>query len=135
MNGIYKEKIIDAYKNPKNFGSLEDADVAIEDFNPGCGDKFKIYIKFDGENLKDIKFTGIGCVISTASASILTEFVKNKNINEIEKLETKDIIKLLGVELNPARIKCALLPLMIIKAGIKNYKTNFARMSSTSLKE
>jgi nitrogen fixation NifU-like protein len=122
MSEIYKEKIIEAYKNPKNFGRMENADVIVEDYNPGCGDQFKIYIKLDGENVKDIKFEGRGCVISTASASMLTEFVKSRNVKDIEKLGIDDVLKILGIELNPIRIKCALLPLMIIKAGIKNYK-------------
>jgi len=123
MSEIYKEKIIDAYKNPKNFGRLEDADIIIKDVNPGCGDEFEMYIKMSNKKLKDIRFSGKGCVISTASASFLTEFVKNKKISEIEGLEKEDVIKLLGIELNPVRVKCALLPLMIIKAGIKKYKT------------
>lgn len=122
VSEIYRERIIDHYKNPRNSGSLKSPDIVAKDVNPGCGDEFEIHIKLDKQKIKDIKFSGIGCVISTASASMLTEFVKGKTLDDVAKMEKDDVVKLLGIELSPARLKCALLPLMIIREGVKNYK-------------
>jgi len=124
MIEIYKEKILEHYRKPRNFGIMENADLYAKDVNPGCGDEFEVYIKLDDKDnnkIKEIKFNGKGCVISTASASILSEFVKNKTIEEVEKLDREDVLKLLGIDLNPARIKCALLPLIVIKASLKTH--------------
>ncbi len=120
MSDIYKEKIIDHYKNPRNFGSLKNADVISKDVNTGCGDELEIQIKLDVDKIKEVKFNGIGCVISISSASMLTEFIKDKKISEIESLDREDILKILGINLSPVRLKCAMLPLSIIKNGIKN---------------
>ena len=123
---MYRENILDHYKHPRNFGELPDADVSYEIDNPLCGDRLKLQIKFSpppnlplskGEECKiaDIKFTGSGCAISMAAASLLTEYLKNKTRAELLAIDDEVIYKLLGIEINPGRIKCALLPLLGLK--------------------
>lgn len=108
---IYQDIILDHYHHPHNHGELSDADDKIELNNPLCGDRIKLTVIFEDNNLKEIRFKGQGCVISTASASMLTDYVKNKSKVELKKLDHKFIIKMLGIELGATRIKCALLPL------------------------
>lgn len=115
---IYKENIINHYKNPRNKGNLEDADCVVHEINTLCGDALKFYLKFDEkkEKIIDIKFEGEGCAISQATASMLTEEIKGMTLEELKKKVNKDfILDLLGVEINPARLKCALLSLECLK--------------------
>ncbi|MEM2614193.1 MAG: SUF system NifU family Fe-S cluster assembly protein [Nitrososphaerota archaeon] len=121
MREIYSEIILDYWKNPKNKGKMENADVVISEANPLCGDTITLYFKFDGETIEDLKFEGSGCVISQSTASMLTEVAKGKNIYDILKLERKNLEKMLHVNLAPNRLKCALLPLKALKLGIYSY--------------
>ncbi len=108
---------MDHYKHPRNFGSLPGADAVVEIDNPLCGDKLKLQIKFNScEQVEDVKFSGSGCAISTASVSLLTEYLKNKTRAELLVVDEEVVYKLLGTEINPGRVKCALLPL----AGLKD---------------
>jgi len=121
MSDIYFEIILDHYKYPRNFGKIDDADIKVKDSNPLCGDEVEYYIKLDDkkEKIKEIKFIGKGCAISQASASILTELLKDKKIEEIKNFKKEDLLAELGnPQLGPTRIKCALLPLKTIKLGI-----------------
>jgi len=119
---IYREIILDYYRNPRNFGKIDSPDIAIRDSNPLCGDEIEIHMKFDGEKLKDIKFTGKGCAISQASASMLTEMVMGKSLEDMKKINKEDILESLGLpNLGPARIKCALLSLKTFKLGVYSY--------------
>ncbi|MEK7500904.1 MAG: iron-sulfur cluster assembly scaffold protein [Patescibacteria group bacterium] len=124
MSSMYREQIMDHYKHPRNFGELPGADVVLDIDNPLCGDKLKLQIKFknpllfeEGEGggvedyVQDVKFSGQGCAISVASASLFTEYLKNKTRAELLALDEEIIYKLLGVEINAGRAKCALLPL------------------------
>ena len=115
---IYQENILDHYENPRNFGHLKESDVKAHDSNPLCGDTFDMEIKFDGNKISDVKFSGQGCAISTASASMLTDMIKKMPLDQITKLEAGDITKMLGIELSHVRIKCAMLPLKVVKLGI-----------------
>ncbi len=120
MDNLYRDNILDHYKNPRNFGKLEKPDASAEENNPLCGDKIGMQIKLQTTNyklqtIKDINFYGDGCAISTASASMLTEKMKGKNIHEIKKLKTQNILEMLGIELTPTRLKCALLPLEVLQ--------------------
>ena len=108
---IYQDIILDHYHHPHNLGKIDRPDGSISVNNPLCGDKIEMTINFQNNKVKDIKFQGEGCVISTASASLLTDFVKNKTKQELKKLDSKFIIKMLGIDLGMNRIKCALLPL------------------------
>ncbi len=116
---FYKEYILDHYQNPRNFGKMEGADSLVELSNPLCGDEVKVYVKFEGEKVSRISFEGKGCVISQASASILTEELKGKKKEEILSLDKNFMLKLLKIPLGPNRLKCALLPLEAIQKAIK----------------
>ncbi len=116
---IYREQIMDHYRNPRNKGHLEEFSFKHTENNPLCGDELEIEVKMDGEEISDIKFSGKGCSISQASASMLTEFVKNKKINEVNELTRDDIIEMLGIPIGPVRVKCAVLALVALKNGIK----------------
>ena len=119
---IYREIILDHYRNPRNKGKLLDADVSIHDSNPLCGDEIDIHMKVEGDKIKDIKFEGRGCAISQASASMLTEMVMHKPLTSVKDLAKDDILENIGLaNLGPARIKCALLALKVLKLGMVNY--------------
>ena len=119
---IYREIILDYYRNPRNFGKIDTPDITIRDSNPLCGDEIEIHVKFDGDKVKDIKFTGKGCAISQASASMLTEMVMGKRLDDMKKVGKEDILESLGLpNLGPARIKCALLSLKTLKLGVYSY--------------
>jgi len=123
MSDIYKENILDHYKNPRNSGSLDNPDIQAKDSNPLCGDVIEIQISIDGDKrVADVKFTARGCAISQASASMLTEMIKGKKLDELERISKEDIIRMLGVDLGPVRIKCGLLSLKVLKLGVYSYK-------------
>jgi nitrogen fixation protein NifU and related proteins len=121
MDDLYRENILDHYRNPRNFGRLTKPDLTSEDGNPQCGDKIGLDITFKPTTdhrppttISDIRFYGEGCAISMASASMLTEKVKGKIVSEVMKLTKDDIMKLLGTTLTLARLKCALLSLQVL---------------------
>lgn len=126
MDDTYYEYLVNRFKNPKNKGTIPDADIVYEDGNPSCGDHLKIYVKLssDGSRIEDVKFDGKGCIISVVSADILADMVKGKSIQEATDIEKEDIIKNLGVELSPIRLKCALLSYKIFKMGVYGVKTD-----------
>ncbi len=118
MDDFYREYILDHYKNPRNYGTLENPDISYEEDNPVCGDRVRIDIKLEDDRIADIRFQGEGCAISQASASILTEMVKGKSLEEVRQLSKEDLLEQLGISLGPVRIKCALLSLKVLKAGV-----------------
>ncbi len=111
MESIYREIILDHYQKPRNYGKLKDATGQVTLANPLCGDKITLFMKMAEDRVTAISFVGKGCAISIASASLLSEFTKNKTENELRKLDKNFIIRLLKVHLGTNRIKCALLPL------------------------
>jgi len=116
---MYREIIIDHYKNPHNFGKIKDADASASKNNFLCGDQMKITIKLDtGKKIKDIKFFGAGCSVSRAGGSILTDIVKGKTINQLKKYSDKDFLKDMEVPIMPARQKCALLALETLRKAL-----------------
>ena len=116
---MYQENILDHYKNPRNFGKIENASVHHHEYNPLCGDEIEMFLVLD-ENRKvvDVKFNGHGCAISQASASMLTEQIKGKNIDELKKMTKENILEMLGIPISPVRLKCALLSLDTLKNSI-----------------
>ncbi len=119
MDDLYRELIIEHYKNPGYRGELVPADISYEDENPLCGDHIHIDIRLDeNKTVKEAAFSGHGCAISLASADLLLESIINKNIEDVKKLTKQDILDLLGIELGPVRLKCALLSLKVVKAGV-----------------
>ena len=119
---IYREIILDHYRNPRNKGKLPGADISTHDSNPLCGDEIDIHMKIQGDRIMDIKFEGRGCAISQASASMLTEMVINKPLTSVKDIAKMDILENIGLtNLGPARVKCALLALKVMKLGMVNY--------------
>jgi len=120
---IYRELILDYYRNPRNFGKLEKFDIDARDTNPLCGDEIEMQIRVgEGQKIEEIKFIGKGCAISQASASMLTEMAKGKPLEWVKGLSRDDIQKMLGTsDLGPARIKCAMLSVKVLKTGVYGY--------------
>jgi nitrogen fixation NifU-like protein len=119
MDDLYRELIIDRYKNPLYRGSLEHHDIAFEDDNPLCGDHIRIELRVDEDKrIREAAFDGHGCAISQASADLLLESVQGKSLDEVKELTKDDLLEMLGLELGPVRLKCALLSLKVLKAGV-----------------
>ena len=119
---IYREIILDHYRNPRNKGKINNPDVVIHDSNPLCGDQIDIFLKVEEGQIKDIKFDGKGCAISQASASMLTEMVMDKPLTAAKDISKDEILENIGLtNLGPARIKCALLSLKVLKMGMVKY--------------
>ncbi|HLB60170.1 MAG TPA: SUF system NifU family Fe-S cluster assembly protein [Patescibacteria group bacterium] len=120
MDDLYRELILDHYKDPRNFGSLDSPDASHEEDNPLCGDRIRMEIKLSNDKLSAVRFSGEGCAISMASASLLTEAVDGKKIKDLQRLDKDDIVSLLGNPiLTPTRLKCALLPLEVLQRAIQ----------------
>ncbi len=118
---MYEEVILEHYKNPQNHGKIDQPSADREEYNPLCGDKVRIQLIIKDDKIEDIRFQGRGCAISTASTSLLTQHVKGKTLAEVKKLDKDDIVKLLGVDVNPTRFKCVLLGLKTLKLAIYQY--------------
>jgi nitrogen fixation NifU-like protein len=114
---FYREYILDHYKNPRNFGRLEGATISHEEDNPLCGDVVGIDLLVKDGEIADVRFHGRGCAISQASASLLTERIKGMPLAEARRIGKEDVLEELGIQISPARIKCALLSLKVLKAG------------------
>jgi len=119
---MYREEILELYKNPMNFGILENNTHTAKRSNPLCGDDIEVYLKIDKNRVTQVKFNGSGCAISIAASSLLTEKIKNMSTDEINKLDQDDVTRLLGIPVSPGRIKCALICLEAIKNAIKEEK-------------
>ncbi len=122
MDELYRDFILDHYRNPRNAGKLEAPDATFEDNNPLCGDKIRMDIKLRDGVVDDIKFSGRGCAISQASASLLTESVKGKSLAEVARIGKEDVLENLGIAISAARLKCALLGLKVLKQALAIYK-------------
>ncbi|NIM92498.1 MAG: SUF system NifU family Fe-S cluster assembly protein [Anaerolineales bacterium] len=119
MDDLYRELIIDRYKNPQMRGTLDPHDYSYEDDNPLCGDKIRIDLRVNGDDvITEAAFDGHGCAISQASADLLVESVVGKNLEDVKCLSKEDVLEMLGIELGPVRLKCALLSLKVLKAGV-----------------
>ena len=114
---FYREFILDHYKNPRNFGRLEHPDISHEEDNPLCGDVIGMDFRVTDGVIEDVRFHGRGCAISQASASLLTERLKGISLDDAKKIGKADVLGELGIEISPARIKCALLSLKVLKVG------------------
>jgi nitrogen fixation NifU-like protein len=118
MDDFYRELILDHYKNPRNYGTLEQPDFTYEDDNPLCGDRIRIDVKLDEQGrVAAVRFSGQGCAISQASASMLTEEIMGKTLEELRRFDKDALLEMLGIQLSPVRLKCALLSLKVLKAG------------------
>ncbi len=121
---FYRELILDYYRNPRNFGKLDPHDIDARDTNPLCGDEVEMQVRLSGDKktIEEVKFVGKGCAISQASASMLTEMAKGKELEWVRGLSRNDIQEMLGTsDLGPARIKCAMLSVKVLKTGVYGY--------------
>lgn len=115
---LYAEEILEHYKHPLNKGLIQNPDFSAKDSNPLCGDELEMSFSVKNSVITDVKFSGQGCAISQAAASMLTEFVKGKSVDEVRKMDKKKIFELLAVDLGPVRVKCALLSLKVLKKAL-----------------
>ncbi|SRR3989338_11000274 len=120
--GIYKENILDHFKNPRNYGNLDNATIKFKDSNPLCGDVIEMQLKINNGMIEDVRFLGRGCAISQAAASMLTEEIKGKNIEEVKSIDRNNIIEMLNIPIGPVRVKCAVLSLIALRNCISNIK-------------
>ncbi len=109
IDSMYKDEIVEHYKDPQNFGSLDNFTASSKQTNPFCGDQVEIFVKIENDHVQDIRFMGDGCAISIAAASILTEYVKGKTIHELQLFSEHTMLELLGIDISETRKKCALL--------------------------
>ena len=121
---MYREVILDHYKNPRGHGLLENADAEAEGQNPLCGDEVSIYVAFgeDGDTIDEVKFSGRGCAISQAATSMLMEMVKGRSATEVATLPRDELLDEIGIPLTPVRLKCALLGLSTLKLALHKAK-------------
>ncbi len=126
MSDLYRENILEYAKNPHNYGRLAKPDASAEDTNPLCGDWIAIEINCDTQvTITNVGFTAKGCALSIASSSLLCDSIKGKNIIDIQKLASKDIEELLGIKITMGRIKCVLLPLVVLQKTTRKIETNY----------
>lgn len=118
MDDLYRENILDHYRHPHHKGHLEEPDIHYHDVNPFCGDEITLELKVEDGRIVDVAFDGKGCAISQASASMLTDEIIGMTLEEVRKLDKDFILDLLGISIGPVRLKCALLSLKVLKAGV-----------------
>ena len=119
---IYKENILDHFRNPHNQGKLENPTFSHRELNPLCGDVIEIFIKINNEKVEEVKFIGQGCAISQASASMLTDLIKTKTAADLKQLKREDVLNLLKIPIGVVRLKCALLSLKVLQRGIDKHE-------------
>jgi len=117
VDDFYRDYILDHYRHPRNFGRLERVDAHAEDINPLCGDQIRMELELDDGVVKDIRFSGKGCAISQASASMLTERVKGMKLADVAKLSKDAVLEDVGIGISPTRMKCAMLGLRVLKSA------------------
>ena len=124
LESLYREVILDHYKNPRGHGVIEGADAEAEGQNPLCGDEVSIYVGFgeDGETIDEVKFSGRGCAISQAATSMLMEMTKGRTAEEVAALDKEELLAEIGVPLSPVRLKCAMLGLTTLKVALHKAK-------------
>jgi nitrogen fixation NifU-like protein len=118
MDDLYRQYILDHYREPRNHGHLDHPDIHAGDTNPLCGDRIEIDLRLEGDHVAEVRFDGRGCAISQASASMLTEQIEGATLDELRALKPEDVFEMLGVSIGPARQRCALLALRVLHEGI-----------------
>jgi nitrogen fixation NifU-like protein len=128
MDDLYRDEILEHYRNPHNFGTLPDADATYEGSNPLCGDRITLSLRFGkaGATVEDVAFTGRGCAISQASASMLTDEIKGKSIAKVSLVTNQDVLDNLGIDISPARLKCALLSVDTLRRALAEHTAHAA---------
>jgi nitrogen fixation NifU-like protein len=118
FDDLYRQNLSIHYQNPRNYGTLERPDISAEDSNPLCGDENRIDLRVKDGVVEDVRFSGKGCSISRAAASMLTEEIRGKTLEEVKRIGKDEVLEMLGIELGPVRLKCALLALKTLKVGV-----------------
>jgi nitrogen fixation NifU-like protein len=118
LDSLYREVILDHYRNPRGHGVIDDADAEAEGQNPLCGDEVSIAVSFDGDTIADVKFQGRGCAISQAATSMLMDMVKGRTAQEVADMSRDELLDEVGIPLTPVRLKCALLGLGVLKLAL-----------------
>lgn len=118
IDPLMMDFLLEHYKHPHNFGELDPAEISSEDGNPSCGDQIKITLNTQNGVIEDIRYKGKGCIVSQAAASILTDMVKGKKIEEVKKISKEEMLENLVIPIGPMRLKCALLALKVLKKGL-----------------
>jgi nitrogen fixation protein NifU and related proteins len=127
MDDLYRDEILEHYRNPHNFGTLETPDAVHEGQNPLCGDRITMMLAIDeAGTIEDVAFSGRGCAISQASASLLTDQLRGLRVDDAEALTNQDVLDLLGIEISPARLKCALLSIDTLKHALEDRDSSLA---------
>ena len=118
LDSLYREVILDHYKNPRGHGVIDSADAEAEGQNPLCGDEVSIAVAFDGDTIADVKFQGRGCAISQAATSMLMDMVKGRTAQEVASMSREELLEEVGIPLTPVRLKCALLGMGVLKLAL-----------------
>jgi nitrogen fixation NifU-like protein len=121
MDTLYRDIILEHWQHPQNYGVIKNPDIDAEENNPFCGDIIRLTIKLENNKVKAIAFTGEGCAISKASASLFTEEIKDKSLTDLKKIKSQEVLDLLGVPLSPTRAKCALLIHQVLQKGLGSF--------------
>jgi len=121
MPVLYSDILLDHFRHPRNYGSLDAPDISNEQFNPLCGDRIRLELKLEQSKVSEARFKGDGCAISTAAASLLTEMVLGKDLEELTSMPDAQLISALESNIQPARLQCALLPLEALREGLKSW--------------
>jgi nitrogen fixation NifU-like protein len=135
MDDLYRDEILEHYRAPHNFGTLDAPDATYEGNNPLCGDRITMMLTVDAEGkVSDVAFSGRGCAISQASASLLTDEIRGRTVEEVEIMKNQDILDLLGIEISPARLKCALLSLDTLQHALQGRDDEEAQSAAREVK-
>ena len=131
---MYRQQILDHYKNPRNYGEMDDPDFTHVGENPSCGDTIRIDVRLadDGETIEYVSFSGDGCAISQASASMLTDDLRGKRLDDLLGMDRDDVLDLLGVDISPMRIKCAVLAEKVAQDGAKIHRGELEKTETTT---
>ena len=124
MPALYSAILLDHFRHPRNYGSLDAPDISNEQFNPLCGDRIRLELKLEKARVVEVRFTGDACAIATAAASLLTEMVRGEDIENLTNIPDAQLISALESDIKPARVQCALLPLQALREGVKNFTAN-----------
>ena len=122
MPALYSDILLDHFRHPRNYGSLSAPDISNEQFNPLCGDRIRMELKFDNSIVNEARFKGDACAISTAASSLLTELILGADIEELAGISDARLISALESDIQPARLQCVLLPLQALREGLRNYQ-------------